>query len=104
MVIARVPLGRQRAHTRSGGSLPTQTNQPRIGRTGLNTTAYAARRHGSASRPCAVCKPKPLPTSELGLPEPRRRHLGPAGDAVTRRHCIDQPTQAPDFTAYFGAE
>ncbi|MEV6225111.1 tyrosine-type recombinase/integrase [Nocardia fluminea] len=32
-------------------------------------------------------------------PEDAARQLGHAGDAVTRRHYIDQPTQAPDFTA-----
>ncbi|MEU4811837.1 tyrosine-type recombinase/integrase [Nocardia fluminea] len=31
-------------------------------------------------------------------PEDAARQLGHSGDAVTRRHYIDQPTQAPDFT------
>ncbi|MFD0362831.1 hypothetical protein ACFQZZ_15410 [Nocardia sp. GCM10030253] len=35
-------------------------------------------------------------------PQAAARQLGHANDSVTKRHYIDQPTEAPDFTAALG--
>ncbi|WP_051174999.1 site-specific integrase [Nocardia exalbida] len=35
-------------------------------------------------------------------PQAAAQQLGHANDSVTKRHYIDQPTEAPDFTAALG--
>ncbi|BDU01693.1 hypothetical protein IFM12276_47210 [Nocardia sputorum] len=42
------------------------------------------------------------PIADQYGPQAAAQQLGHANDSVTKRHYIDQPTEAPDFTAALG--